>query len=396
MKYLKTKHERNSAKITGLTVLIIALLMFVVGAPYKEIPEEYGVAINFGEPSVVNNKVAADAPSKAEEIIDDTQEEVTDSEELTEDEPIEEEKLEEEVTKEEIKQAQAEIEALEKALEEEKAEAAAKEEVAREEAAREEAAKQEAAEKLLAQQEEEALKIKEAKEAAEKLEAEKKAKEKIEAKKRAEAKAKSEREAKDRADKAEAERIAKAKAEKEAREKAAREAKAEADRVAKAKAAKEAKAKADKAAAEKAAQAKADVDKKAAAAAAAAKNKTGGSTSNGFKLSQEGAIYPGCEGLDNTSRKQCMNGKIKTFFGNNFDNDLASTLGFSNDQSIKIYFKISKTGQIIDVRAKAAHPKLEEETKRVISLLPKIKPAMQQGKPTSAPYSTSVRFKAKQ
>ncbi|ARV09263.1 protein TolA [Winogradskyella sp. PC-19] len=385
MKYLNTKHERNSAKITGLTVLIIALLMFVVGAPYKEIPEEYGVAINFGEPSVVNNKAAADSPSKAEEIVDDTQEEVVDSEELTEENPVQEEEVEE-VTEEEIKQEQAEIEALEKALEEEKAEAEAKEE-----AAKEEAAKQEAAEKLLAQQKEEALKIKEAKEVAEKLEAEKKAKEKIEAEKFAAAKAKSEREAKARADKAEADRVAKVKAEKEAKEKAAREAKAEADRVAKA--AREAKAKAEKAAAARAAQAKADADKKAAGAAApVAKNKNGGSTTNGFKLSQEGAIYPGCEGKNNLERKKCMSNKVSQFVNDRFNKTIASDLGFTGDQKITIYFNINKNGQIIDIRARAADPKLIAEAIRVAKMLPKLEPALQQGKPVVDKFSATIRF----
>lgn len=48
MKYLKTKHERNSAKITTLIVVILVLLIFVVGPQYMDPPEEYGVAVNFG------------------------------------------------------------------------------------------------------------------------------------------------------------------------------------------------------------------------------------------------------------------------------------------------------------------------------------------------------------
>ena len=48
MKYLQTKHERNSAKITALITLILVLLLFVVGQNYMDPPEEFGVAINFG------------------------------------------------------------------------------------------------------------------------------------------------------------------------------------------------------------------------------------------------------------------------------------------------------------------------------------------------------------
>ncbi|SHH24671.1 cell envelope integrity protein TolA [Winogradskyella jejuensis] len=342
MKYLNTKHERNSAKITSLTVLIVALLFFVVGPPYKEIPEEYGVAINFGEPSVVNDNAAIDNPSKSEDVVEDNQEDVTPEEQI--DDIVEEEIPEEEVEDNAEEDAQ-------KLAEQEAAEEAAKEE-----AAKLEAAEQKAAEELLAQQEKEALRIKEAEEAKAKAEAEKKAKEKLEAEKLAAAKTK-------------------------------------AERLAKAKAAREAKEKADRAAAAKAA--KAEADRKAAASAAAAqKNKSGGSDAAGFKLSQEGPVYPGCEGKNNADRKTCMNQKISTFFTNQFDSDLAENLGFTGNQSIKIRFDINETGKIIGVRVIAAHPDLVAETKRVIGLLPNIKPALQQGKPVKVPYSIPIRFKA--
>ncbi|GGI58351.1 cell envelope integrity protein TolA [Winogradskyella haliclonae] len=349
MKYLKTKHERNSAKITGLTVLIIALLMFVVGAPYKEIPEEYGVAINFGEPSVINNKMAPDNPTKSEEVVEDVQEEETDTEEQ-----IEEEQQEESV--EEEPEEKPEEEPIEEAPSEEKK---AEQEAA--EKAAEEAAKEKAAEELLAQQEAEALR----------LEAEKLAKEKAEAEKAAEEKARAEREAKAKAD-AEARKAAKA--EREARE------------------AREAKERADKAAAAKAAAAKAEADRKAAAAAAEAKNKNGGSDVVGFALIEEAPIYPGCEGLDNAARKKCMSQKVAQFVGANFDQTIASDLGFTGSQKITIYFKISKTGQIIDIRARAADPKLVAEAVRVTKMLPKLKPGIQQGKPVIVPFSAPIRF----
>lgn len=48
MKYFETKHERNSAKITALIMLILVLLIFVVGPNYLDPPTEYGVAVNFG------------------------------------------------------------------------------------------------------------------------------------------------------------------------------------------------------------------------------------------------------------------------------------------------------------------------------------------------------------
>ncbi|MBU2949545.1 energy transducer TonB [Tamlana agarivorans] len=66
MKYLRTKHERNSAKLTALISLIILLLLFVVGTKYMDPPEEYGVAVNFGNSSVGKGDVQPMKPVKSE------------------------------------------------------------------------------------------------------------------------------------------------------------------------------------------------------------------------------------------------------------------------------------------------------------------------------------------
>ncbi|UKM65194.1 energy transducer TonB [Flavobacteriaceae bacterium GSB9] len=66
MKYFKTKHERNSAKLTALITVIIVLLLFVVGTKYMDPPEEYGVAVNFGNSNVGSGNVQPLKPVKSE------------------------------------------------------------------------------------------------------------------------------------------------------------------------------------------------------------------------------------------------------------------------------------------------------------------------------------------
>lgn len=66
MKYLETKHERNSAKITTLIVVILVLLLFIVGPPYLEPPLEYGVAVNFGTSEFGSGEVQPTEPIKSE------------------------------------------------------------------------------------------------------------------------------------------------------------------------------------------------------------------------------------------------------------------------------------------------------------------------------------------
>ena len=65
MKYFETKHERNSAKITALLMLILILLFFVMGPPYLEPPTEYGVAVNFGTTDFGSGEVQPKEPIRS-------------------------------------------------------------------------------------------------------------------------------------------------------------------------------------------------------------------------------------------------------------------------------------------------------------------------------------------
>jgi hypothetical protein len=79
VKYLETKHERNSARITGLIALILLLLLFVVGPQYMDPPEEYGVAVNFGTTDMGSGNKPLSEPRKAveEKVVEESQPEET-------------------------------------------------------------------------------------------------------------------------------------------------------------------------------------------------------------------------------------------------------------------------------------------------------------------------------
>ncbi|WP_136480224.1 energy transducer TonB [Cognatitamlana onchidii] len=66
MKYFRTKHERNSAKLTALIAIILLLLLFVVGTTYMDPPEEYGVAVNFGNSNLGKGNRQPLKPVKSE------------------------------------------------------------------------------------------------------------------------------------------------------------------------------------------------------------------------------------------------------------------------------------------------------------------------------------------
>jgi len=110
-----------------------------------------------------------------------------------------------------------------------------------------------------------------------------------------------------------------------------------------------------------------------------------------FLLIEDVPVFPGCTG-DNEALKACFNKKMQKHFVKKFDTDLPNELGLSSGKKkLIMLFKIDKTGEIIDVRVKAPHPKLEKEAKRIINLLPKMKPGKQRGKPVGVKYTLPMR-----
>ncbi|WP_299333764.1 energy transducer TonB [uncultured Psychroserpens sp.] len=112
-----------------------------------------------------------------------------------------------------------------------------------------------------------------------------------------------------------------------------------------------------------------------------------------FNVIENVPIFPGCEKeKGNNAKKQCMSDKIAKFVNKKFNTELAGDLGLSGRQRINVIFKIDKTGNIVGIQARAPHPGLEKEAKRVIGLLPKMKPGKQRGKPVNVPYSLPILF----
>ena len=111
-----------------------------------------------------------------------------------------------------------------------------------------------------------------------------------------------------------------------------------------------------------------------------------------FSVIENVPIFPGCDKGNNAERRKCMSQKITKFVQRKFNTDLAGDLGLSGRQRINVIFKIDKNGDVVGVRARAPHPRLEKEAARVINLLPKMKPGKQRGKAVIVPYSLPIIF----
>ena len=106
-----------------------------------------------------------------------------------------------------------------------------------------------------------------------------------------------------------------------------------------------------------------------------------------FTIIEDVPVFPGCKG-NKKELKACFNKKMQKHFARKFNSDLPNDLGMTpGKKRIIMLFKINKVGDIVDIRAKAPHPKLQKEAIRIVKLLPKMKPGRQSGKAVGVKYA---------
>jgi outer membrane biosynthesis protein TonB len=89
MSFLETKHKKKSAVITAVILALILVGIFNFGMQYLDPPEEYGLAINFGDSNVGNGDPIV--KTKAQPVVKKALEKVEEKEEAIPKETIKEE-----------------------------------------------------------------------------------------------------------------------------------------------------------------------------------------------------------------------------------------------------------------------------------------------------------------
>jgi hypothetical protein len=113
-----------------------------------------------------------------------------------------------------------------------------------------------------------------------------------------------------------------------------------------------------------------------------------------FAIIENVPVFPGCENGSETDKRKCLQNAITSHVNKNFNANLANELNLpAGLQKIFVVFKINKEGNITDVKTRASHVKLEEETLRVVNSIPQMKPGKQRGENVSVKYSLPIAFK---
>ncbi len=111
-----------------------------------------------------------------------------------------------------------------------------------------------------------------------------------------------------------------------------------------------------------------------------------------FAVIENVPVYPGCEKGTNDDKKKCMSSKINKLVSKKFNTELGQELGLSGKQKISVFFTIDKTGNIVNVKTRAPHARLEKEARRVVGLIPKMKPGKQRGVPVKVTFYLPISF----
>ena len=111
-----------------------------------------------------------------------------------------------------------------------------------------------------------------------------------------------------------------------------------------------------------------------------------------FAIIEDIPLFPGCEKVKKSKRRQCFQEKINRHIVKNFRYpEIAQEMGIQG--RVYISFIIDKQGNIIAVTPRGPDKNLEKEAKCIIDALPKMIPGKQRGRPVRVPYSIPITFK---
>ncbi|MDA9092760.1 energy transducer TonB [Polaribacter sp.] len=106
-----------------------------------------------------------------------------------------------------------------------------------------------------------------------------------------------------------------------------------------------------------------------------------------FMIIEDVPVFPGCKG-NKVALKSCFSKMVQKHFSRKFDADLPNELGLdAGRKRVFIGFKIDRNGNVVNIQARAPHPKIKKEVVKVMKMLPKMKPGRQRGKAVGVKYS---------
>ena len=111
-----------------------------------------------------------------------------------------------------------------------------------------------------------------------------------------------------------------------------------------------------------------------------------------FAVIEDVPIFPGCERVAKSERRNCFQDQINKHIRRNFRYpDIAQEMGIQG--RVFVNFIISKDGSITNIRMRGPDKNLENEAARIIGRLPTMTPGKQRGRAVRVPFSIPITFR---
>ncbi len=111
-----------------------------------------------------------------------------------------------------------------------------------------------------------------------------------------------------------------------------------------------------------------------------------------FALIEDVPLFPSCKNVKKSERRACFQKMMNSHVAENFNYPQVA-LDLNIQGRVYVIFVIAPDGKITKIRTRGPDKLLEEEAHRIVSLLPKMIPGKQRGKPVSVPFSLPINFK---
>ena len=111
-----------------------------------------------------------------------------------------------------------------------------------------------------------------------------------------------------------------------------------------------------------------------------------------FEIIEDVPIFPGCEKVSKSERRNCFQKKMNKHIRKNFHYpEIAQEMGIQG--RVRASFIIDKDGSITKILVRGPDKNLEKEAQRIIGRLPKMTPGKQRGRPVRVPFSIPITFR---
>lgn len=103
-------------------------------------------------------------------------------------------------------------------------------------------------------------------------------------------------------------------------------------------------------------------------------------------------VYNGCEELSKEETRICFNNKVSTFIKQEFNLGVSKDLNLSEPKQVEAFFIINENGNLTGMKVRNSEVTIQAEILRVLRKMPKMKPAIHNGKSVSVLCSIVVKY----